>query len=353
MYVRTSVALEDFCWSTNTVGRNRKRNPTSVPQEVFDREAMHPSPGVLLNMTNKQSNGYANSRGPETGHPLLLLGPVFEPDCCRKGSSMHSSSETVDFAVLLPSADADPDGGGVAASSGASVASVFSSQQLRDVVARFLSGSEGGQPNLLPWAGRGGLASAELAVSTVNGEGAEPDLGNASFAPPELPVKSRRRLKLGPPPAVISRTVFGKEAASVFPVLPVESCLGETYGNSFWRSVDNANTGIGRDFLGSALVVGVATPAKLKLCPPSVLPDIFLNFTFCLALSRPLGGVGFGEKADPETLMPLAADLHLLVAVSRGFVSCLLAVPPVPDSDRRREESTSTAAIKDYSGVER
>lgn len=56
---------------------------------------------------------------------------------------MHSSSETVEIAVLFPSADVDPVGGGVAASVGAR-ASVFSSQQLRDVFARFPAGSEGG-----------------------------------------------------------------------------------------------------------------------------------------------------------------------------------------------------------------
>lgn len=193
--------------------------------------------------------------------------------------------------------------------------------------------------------------SAELEVTTANGEGAEPDLGNASCAPPELPpVKSRRRPKLGSPPAVFSRTVFGIEAASVFPFVPDESCFGETYGNSFWWPEDNANPGTGRGFLGGVLVIGVATMAKP--CPPSLLPDLCLNFVFFLALSRPLGGVGFGGKADPETLMPLA-DLHLLAAVSRAFVSCLLAVPPVLDRDRRRAESASAAATKDERGVAR
>jgi len=288
----------------------------------------------------------AHSRGPEMGHPLLLVEPLFGPGCCRKGSSILFSSETVDFA-LFPPVDVDPFGGVVAASAGASVASVFSSQQLRDVLARFPSGSEGEQPNLSRWSGRVGSTSAELDVTTANGEGAEPDLGNVSCSEELPPVRSRRRPTLGPPPAITSRTVFGMEEASVFPVVPGESCLGETYGNFFWRLVDSASSGIRRDFRGGVLVVGAAAP-----CPPSLLPDICLNLILCLARSLPLGGVGFGEKADPQTLMPLA-ELHLLTAVSRGCFSCLLAGPPVPDSDRRRAESASTAATQDERGVVR
>jgi len=224
----------------------------------------------------------AHSRGPEIGHPLLLVEPLFGPGCCRKGSSILFSS-----------------------------------------------------------------TSAELDVTTANGEGAEPDLGNVSCSEELPPVRSRRRPTLGPPPAITSRTVFGMEEASVFPVVPGESCLGETYGNFFWRLVDSASSGIRRDFRGGVLVVGAAAP-----CPPSLLPDICLNLILCLARSLPLGGVGFGEKADPQTLMPLA-ELHLLTAVSRGCFSCLLAGPPVPDSDRRRAESASTAATQDERGVVR
>ena len=280
----------------------------------------------------------AHSRGPELGHfrPPLLTELLFGPDRCGDGSSVRASSKTADLSVFPP-VGVEPVGGGVAAPSGAVVVSVFSSQQLREVFARFRSGSAGGQPNLSRSSGRGVSTSAEVERVIANGEGAEPDLLNASCAPTGLrPVKSRRRPTLWPLP--FSRTVFGIEAVSVFSVVLNESCLGKTYGNFFWRSAASESAGTGRGFRGCVFVVGVATRATA--CPSSLLPFICRNFAFCLARNLPRGGVGLGGKADPETLI-FVADLHLVAAVSPSF-SCRLAGPPVPDNDRRRAVSVST-----------
>lgn len=204
-------------------------------------------------------------------HSLREL--LLELNRFSEGCFSSASEGTLDVGPV----DAAPSCGEVTASTETPVASFLSSQQLRVACARLSSGLNGEQSTLLRPPSRAHPASAgcregeksvpeKFASGIAKGEGAEPDLGNASSCPrSEQPSVNKRRRTMPPLPLPPTSAVFffSRAVASTFTVDDVASCSDGTYGTWFCRSTFNGSAGTFRIFRALVPVVDATTAGPL------------------------------------------------------------------------------------------